>query len=183
MITSKEIFEKAGLVLPRQGDFWPDYDKIVLQSRFKATDDESFNKEWLAKWWMYLYKPGTHYPEQKVYSSYYNSLFRYFRLVRPSGYSPKTNQSAIKLSCIKKYTLKEHLSEFNFWLPHVIPIDGIKYIDIFEETHSEYGKYNLKVEEPNAELHFTQYGNTRTLKTFRSIKSAISYVRRNHYYE
>lgn len=113
-----------------------------------------------------------------------------------SGYFPDIKQRCCQVTLIKEDIssyektltgLKEILPFIKTWSPNHENEDyrGKKVFSIMEKTLSQYGVYNLVVDEPNSSYSIfkTTYGHTSIQQTFNSLEDSLKYIQSNVYYK
>lgn len=186
---SQAIVDRWGAKLSGQQVLFPDPDLVLRRTLFTETGDKSFDQEALIHWWMHVYNYDKDYlPDNKVpyevYKTYSNALLKFFNYAKASGcYSPKTNQSVIDLACYKHKPVEDHMAELNMWLPHIIEINGCKYVKIFERSLSEYGVYTMRVYKDRTDLEFCRHGHVEVIETRPTVEKMVAHVHDRHYYQ
>lgn len=104
------------------------------------------------------------------------------------GYNPTTNQTFIEVSLTygDAGSLEKTIESLKTLLPFISPIiEGNKAIGIFEHTLSQYGVYEMLINEEKGhyEIQKTAWHNTSSVKTFKSLAEMIKYVQEHHWYD
>ena len=115
--------------------------------RIDFKEDEiqpEITKESLVDWWMNIYNPAKEddHP-MRIYHLYHNKIYDFFKYISLSGYWIETSQQIISLKCEKKVDPNEILGELNCFLPFIKPVSGMKRVNLFDYTLSEYGILTL----------------------------------------
>ena len=170
---------------------------IVERDR-NATDEdrkqfENFTKEQTLEWWALTYIADvTPYWQHQCANDLWWKYFKYLKL--GGGYCPETNQTAFEVSLYRDESFKKQFEEAQMVVPLIKEVTLIKYskdnkgsqgknLEIFESTLSENGIYSLQIFEDVIELIKTTYGRTELLRTFSTLKDAMKYIARHHYYK
>lgn len=139
-------------------------------------------KEETRDWWVNTKADSTPYTEHQVYS---RALMHHFKLISNSGYRAATGQYSFQIGCDQNISIEQHLEELNYFLPHIDEEEKekCKCISIFEETLSENGDYWLHIFENSTFLLIKfVYRSVENAKEFKSLKSALEYIIKNHPY-
>jgi hypothetical protein len=104
------------------------------------------------------------------------------------GYYRNTKQISIMIKLTKgdKESLEDNIKQLTDILPYIKPQDkDYKVFNLFEHTLSEFGSYNLIINEERKEyvLVKTVYSSDRDRTNFKDLKSALEYIQTNHYYD
>lgn len=130
----------------------------------------------------YLFEDGT------VSGSRYAEREKYWEdmgLIR-CGYFPDRNQVHLKLKLTKgcERSFQKTVETLGMILPHMKKgYDGNKKLRVFEYTLSEYGTYEIEVNNLGFFLNKWVYGTKRHLKTFENLVDMVGYVQEHHYYD
>lgn len=97
-----------------------------------------------------------------------------------SGYFHETNQCAFQVKINNRIPLNNQLQVLDV-LPHIKPIDGWKRLQVLENTLSEFGCYNLKIDKQGATLLTkTTYGHETVINSYENCEQALAYIHKNH---
>ena len=102
-----------------------------------------------------------------------------------AGYYPITMQRRLEICAYKGRPGEvERLSvAIHKVKPHIIPCNGRIAFDIFEQTLSKGGVYELSFDSHNWSIIKTIYGSEKNIKTNLSLQQALEYVVDRLYYE
>lgn len=130
----------------------------------------------------YLFEDGT------VSGSRYAEREKYWEDMGLSrfGYFPDRNQVSLKLMLTKgcEKSFQKTMETLEMILPHMKKgHDGNKKLGVFEYTLSEYGSYEIEVNNLGFFLNKWVYGTKRHLKTFESLEEIVRYAQEHHYYD
>jgi hypothetical protein len=107
--------------------------------------------------------------------------------LRSSGYYPDTNQRAVQIGLYQDDDddFEVQYKGLESILPVIKPLtEGFKRIDIFESSLSEFGVYSLRVyADDDYKINFTRYSNSRTIAEFKTLREAMKFIQKNHYYQ
>lgn len=182
-MNSEEIVEAYGAKLDGQQYLFNDSDFILRNTPFKPINPE-FDKKAIVHWWTNVYFPngyGDNKTPQDVWKSWDTASWKYFKYIHISGYWIDTNQSSIKIACIKSDLLQPQLEELEMWLPGIK--GNPKKVSILEESLSEHGSYNLVVYEKQQIITKTTYGSISHVKEFTNLSDAVDFIRTRLYYK
>jgi len=155
---------------------------------FVSTGNPDEDRKLIIDFWMNVYLPegrGVEKTSYETYKTWSNASWNLFKYVKDgSGYVPDTNQQSVKIALVKNDPLEPQLEEFNMWFPHIKQrSEGYKWIDILEETCSEYGCYDIHAYPDKFDLMFTRHRRQELLKSFPGAAECLDYIRQHHYYE
>jgi hypothetical protein len=200
MNITEATIKEYGLNHSDYGLLFPDYELMLLRTPFKDLGDRSSNQIIIANWWMNVYDPNNSV-DQYVWQTWNNAQRNNFSYCRTSGYTLKTGQSCPRISLnrdhetwpqieeLQKYTeySKYSAKEFSYSdqkYQYQIEKRPSIYIDVFENTLSEYGVYYLRMfHEKDVRLYICSYSHVKLLKNFESLFDAIDYTKEHHYYD
>jgi hypothetical protein len=187
---SKTIVERYGANLIGQGWLWQDDDHVLRNTPFKSIDLE-FDRAALVHFWMNVYIPDGHNENEtpyEVYKTWNVPLYSLFKYVTISGYRPDSNQSAVRIGCIKKDPLEDQVAELKMWLPHIKPSLPDRYSDktvqvvsILEDTLSLHGSYQMLIDGNTYEVGMA--GLYRDKDKFGSLEEAVNLIRQRYWYK
>ena len=106
-----------------------------------------------------------------------------------SGFFSETQQEHVEVMLIKgdPKSLKQTLAGLKKILPIIKPLpkDDFKHVGIFEHTCSEYGVYEMHINEEKGhyEIIKTVYHRPSSIKTFATLRDMIIYIQQNIWYE
>lgn len=186
----KSLEAKLKLAQENHKDILPKYEKIqneLMSAAKKIEDiqskiDEFKIKNGMADWNFLLEENG--YGSTTKYNKRKEMLYELLECYG-GGYYPEINQSVVQIKLIEGS--QESLEKTYKGLLEILPFIKVhpkynrKVIDIFENSLSQYGCYDLHVneEENKYELAFTY----RDPKEFPSLMDALKYIQKNHWYK
>lgn len=102
-----------------------------------------------------------------------------------SGYFPETQQINLKMMLYKgeKDNLEQTISSLEGVLPLIKIHNGVKRLDIFEHTCSEYGSWSVEITDKSYDLIVHRWHRKSTEKSFTTLRDLVKYVQEFHYYE
>lgn len=104
----------------------------------------------------------------------------------PSGYVPETNQYCMKLMLTREFSKEEMDKVEEKFSEYISALEftsrGYKFVDIFEETCSQYGSYALFVFEDKFRIVKSVYGREGIVKEFTNQRECLEYIREYVYY-
>ena len=182
----------------------PEADK---RYRINLAPKPGVTQEDIVYWWMYVYKPGTSQKiEQDVFSKWCNAHYEKFQFARPSGYTPRTGQSAIQYTPYRDVPTETQVREINSWLAHVTPIvrddenhdvqdrarfgdkqldslTSFKVIGIMSRDLSASGVVQLIID-GDGECYYakTRWGSTES-KKLGTLPDAVAYLQKKDWYQ
>jgi len=202
MMTSERIVERFNAKLKGQQLLFEDPDIVLRNTKFRPLADELLSEaqEMIIHWWMNVYVPdgrGDNHTPQEIFSSWSNAKYHYFKFCQVDGYCPDIQQSAIHLKCYKQMPLAPQVRELQMWLEPAKsfilstgrtkkPTDRVgKYVSIFEHTLSRWASYYLYVysDDTDCAIYSNRYGRYSLEKEFKTLESAVDYIRLNLWYE
>jgi len=100
-----------------------------------------------------------------------------------SSYWTKTNQPclSVMLTYGSQESLDKTLAAIKIVAPHMIPIDGLLWFQIFEHTLSAAGSYYLKVK-PDLSRAEIYRGSYQRIGEW-PLEHALRYIQKNHWYD
>ena len=102
-----------------------------------------------------------------------------------SGYFPETQQINLQMMLYKGK--KDNLEQTIISLENVLPLikihNGVKRLDIFENTCSEHGSWSVEITDNSYDLIVHRWHRKSTEKTFTTLRDLVKYVQEFHYYE
>lgn len=98
------------------------------------------------------------------------------------GFWPQTNQAVVEISLTKDDSEQyaKTLDTLKKIISHIKPVSGYKRIGISEHTLSEFGFYELLVDD-KFHVALTRYGNERIEKSFDTLEDCLTYIQKYHY--
>lgn len=129
---------------------------------------------------------------RRIWEMNYNAMFKFFSVINSAGtFLPDTGQYQFEIKCYKNKSLEEHMEEINMLVPHIKPVlikeiddeRPFKILDIFEQTLSEHGVYQLLIYEDKVVVGIMRYSSWNEIEKFSNLEDAVDYVRKNIYYE
>lgn len=129
----------------------------------------------------YLFEDGT------VSGSRYTEREKYWKSLGLDcfGYFPDRNQVSLELMLTKgcEKSFQKTVETLEMILPHMKKgCDGNKNLGVFEYTLSEYGCYEIEVNNLGFFLNKWEYGTKYHLKIFESLEDMVGYIQEHHYY-
>lgn len=103
-----------------------------------------------------------------------------------SGYFPDINQVCLDLQMTRgcEMSFQKTMRALEMVIPHIKSNrDGNKKLGVFEYTLSEYGIYEIEVNDLGFFLNKRVYGIKHHLKTFKSLEELVRYIQEYHYYD
>lgn len=104
-----------------------------------------------------------------------------------SGYYPDTNQRAVRIGLYRDddEDFDVQYKGLKSILPIIKPIkQDFKRINISESSLSEFGIYSLRIySDDDYKLNLTRYGSPETVAEFKTLREAMKYIQKNHYYK
>lgn len=193
-MNSQEVLDIIGAKI-HQEFLWDDYDNCLLKTPFKDTGDRKLNQQIAIHWWMNVYTNHNCEINQDVYNSWCNACNNFDFVKADGSYNIITNQSTVCYSPYKKELPHLQLEEFELWLPHIKWVEPkkdqeymfrhyegrkFKYIDIFEQTLSEFGIWEIYYySDSEIDINFS-YAQP---KKFTNLKTVVEYCCNNLYYK
>jgi hypothetical protein len=103
-----------------------------------------------------------------------------------AGVWMQTGQGAVRIALVRSKPAKTKavFDSLSLLLPHIMPdSEGLRWIDIFEHTLSEYCSWTLGVVGDNENSKTLLLRNGREYAAFPNLMAALEYCQENHYYE
>ena len=155
--------------------------KMDCETLFPTDDDITVEKVMALNW-------------EKIEGDFYKTVskwFSKFKYVWQSGYVPETKQAAIKVLFLKYEPPEPQIEEVLQFVPHLKEFNSqraqdigkVKFIDIMEESLSQYASYSIYIQEDKVIIGSTSHYRFSVVKEFDDIESCLLYVHENLPYE